>query len=128
EPIFQERGWVVLRQENRYLGAARNQAARRAHGEFLLFMDDDNYAKPHEVSTLVRVAERTGADIVTAFMDMFEGNSPPQPGQRPCCRWLFAGTDMLAGIARNCFGDANALVRRTTFDRLGGFTEDHGVT
>ena len=128
EPLFQARGWVVLRQENRYLGAARNAAAHRATGAYLLFMDDDNCAKPHEVSTLVGVAERTSADIVTAFMDMFEGDNPPQPGQVPCCRWLFAGTDSLAAIARNCFGDANALVRRTTFDRLGGFTEDHGVT
>ena len=31
------------------------------------------------------------------------------------------------GVFRNCFGDANALVRRTTFEALGGFTEDSGV-
>src|SRR5207253_8691679 len=115
EGPFRARGWRLLRQENRYLGAARNAAARRARGEYLLFMDDDNCAKPHELSTLVRVAARTGADVVTTFMDMFEGDGPPGAGAGPACRWLFAGVGPLAGIARNCFGDANALVRRDAF-------------
>jgi GT2 family glycosyltransferase len=44
-------------------------------------------------------------------------------------RWLFAGVPSLAvGLSRNCFGDANSLVRRSAFDAVGGFTEDHGVT
>src|SRR5262249_54861778 len=57
-----------------------------------------------------------------------EGDEPPSEGQKPCCRWLFAGLDTMAGIARNCFGDANALVRRSVFFALDGFTEDRGVT
>src|SRR5262249_24996565 len=100
----------------------------QARGEYLLFMDDDNYARPHEISTLVAVAQRTGADIVSTFMDLFEGDEPPSEGQKPCCRWLFAGLDTMAGIARNCYGDANALVRRSVFFALDGFTEDRGVT
>ncbi len=32
----------VLLESNRYLGAARNCAARMAEGEYLLFHDDDN--------------------------------------------------------------------------------------
>jgi GT2 family glycosyltransferase len=128
EPLFLARGWRLVRQANRYLGAARNTAARHACGEYLLFMDDDNCAKPEEISSLVRAAERTGADIVTTFMDFFQGAQPPADGQAPLCRWLYAGVDSLAGVARNCFGDANALVRRSAFEALGGFTEDQGVT
>ena len=31
------------------------------------------------------------------------------------------------GIFKNCFGDASALVQRSAFDALRGFTEDAGV-
>lgn len=65
EAEFADRDWQLLRQENRYLGAARNHAARRARGDYLLFMDDDNVAKPHEISTYVRAAQVSGADILT---------------------------------------------------------------
>lgn len=126
EAPFRARGWRIVRQSNRYLGAARNSAARAAHGEYLLFMDDDNCARPHELSTLVRVALHTGADILTPLMDVFEGTEPPQPGSAKH-RWLWLGAAPAVGVFRNCFGDANALVRRATFERLGGFTEDHGV-
>jgi GT2 family glycosyltransferase len=91
-------------------------------------MDDDNIARPHEIGTFVRAALNSGADILTTFIDFFKGELPPDPGQPPLCRWLFAGVESLAGIARNCFGDANALVRRVVFERLGGFTEDRGTT
>ncbi|MFO0948420.1 MAG: glycosyltransferase family A protein [Planctomycetota bacterium] len=127
EPVFQSRGWRILRQENRYLGAARNAAARAARGEYLLFMDDDNVAKPQEISTFVRIAENTQADIVTCLIDMFPGEGQPEPGSPSNCRWLIAGLASYLGIVKNCFGDANALVRRTSFEALGGFTEDYGV-
>lgn len=39
-----------MRTENQYLGAARNTGAQFARGQYIVFMDDDNYAKPHEVS------------------------------------------------------------------------------
>eukprot|EP00959_Pyramimonas_sp_CCMP1952_P228579 4778765-Pyramimonas_sp.AAC.1 len=54
EANFERRGWQIVRSENLYLGGARNKAARYTKGEFILFMDDDNYAKPHEISTFVR--------------------------------------------------------------------------
>lgn len=127
EPLFLAHGWPLVRQANRYLGAARNTAVRHARGDYLLFMDDDNLARPHELSTLVRAAGRSGADVLTTFMDFFEGDRPPA-SEIPLCRWLFAGTDSLVGVARNCYGDANALVRRCVFDNLGGFTEEQGVT
>ena len=124
ERAFQERDWQLVRQENRYLGAARNNAARHARGEYLLFMDDDNYAKPHEISTFVRAALSTGADILTSPMDVFQGTEAPRAARH---RWLWLGGAPMVGVFRNCFGDANALVRKRAFHSVGGFTEDHGV-
>ena len=123
-PEFGARDWQLVYQENRYLGAARNAAARRATGEYLLFMDDDNLAKPHELDVFVRVALRTGADILTCFVDSFTGDSPWAEGAQ-VMRDTPVGDCLASGIVKNVFGDANALIRRSTFEALGGFSEDY---
>jgi O-antigen biosynthesis protein len=61
EKDFAERNWKIVRQSNRYLGAARNAAAAAADGEWLLFMDDDNYAAPEEIRTFVTARPRCPA-------------------------------------------------------------------
>jgi glycosyltransferase involved in cell wall biosynthesis/GT2 family glycosyltransferase len=124
---FARRGWRIVRHAtNRYPGAARNTAARHARGQFLLFMDDDNVAKPEEVSTLVAAARASKADIVTCFLDVFQGDAPPD-GQAPLHRWPFVGGSLGLGLLRNCFGDTNSLVRADVYRALGGMTEDHGT-
>lgn len=121
-------GWRLLVQENRYLGAARNFGARHLTGDYLLFMDDDNVAKPHEISTLVAVANRTGAEIVTTFCDVFEVDETLAGAEPPPLRYTPFGPDPALGVLSNCYGDANALYERQAFDKLGGFTEDYGIT
>ena len=124
---FARRGWRIIRQENRYLGAARNAAARHATGEYLLFMDDDNVAKPKEIECFVRAAVKTEADIVTCPSSVFTGELPPCDDSEPDCLWLPLGSALGVGLIRNGFGDANALVKRQLFERVGGFTEDYGI-
>lgn len=126
EPRFRERGWKILREPNRYLGAARNRAATVAEGDYLLFMDDDNVAKPHEISTFVQAAQRTGADLLFCLFDRFEGRGAPT-STTPFHRHLFSGMKTPVGLLRNSFGDANSLIRRDRFWEIGGFTEDVGV-
>jgi glycosyltransferase involved in cell wall biosynthesis len=121
-------GWRLLVQENRYLGAARNHGLSHATGEYLMFMDDDNVAKPHEISTLVAVAQRTGAGIVTAFCDVFESEITLTGRTPPPMRFTPFGSDPALGALSNCYGDANALYSRQVLDQLGGFTEDYGIT
>jgi glycosyltransferase involved in cell wall biosynthesis len=124
-PEFARRGWQLLRNsENRYPGAPRNLAARHARGEYLMLMDDDNCAKPHELSTFMRVARKTGADILTCCLDTFTGADAPHVELKPRSRWVFVGDDAATGAIRNCFGDTNSLIRREVFLSLGGFHED----
>eukprot|EP00276_Gloeochaete_wittrockiana_P006653 CAMPEP_0184652948 /NCGR_PEP_ID=MMETSP0308-20130426/10663_1 /TAXON_ID=38269 /ORGANISM="Gloeochaete witrockiana, Strain SAG 46.84" /LENGTH=642 /DNA_ID=CAMNT_0027088129 /DNA_START=654 /DNA_END=2582 /DNA_ORIENTATION=+ len=127
EPQFLKHGWKILRQENKYLGAARNAAARHARGQYLLFMDDDNYAKPHEISTFVSVALATDVDVLTSFVHFFTGNDRPNHDDARKPPYMFLGGAPGIGALRNCFGDANSFVKRSVFLEIGGFTEDFGV-
>ena len=54
------------------------------------------------------------------------GGQPPEHDDSTE-RWLPLGPATTVGLFKNCYGDANALVRRDAFDALGGFTEDPGV-
>ncbi len=129
EQRFAVRGWRVLRQENLYIGAARNHAAREAEGEFLIFMDDDNIAKPDEIACFVRAALTSGQDVVVSMMDCFEGLGDPLPVGHPGhWRELFLGGPLSAALFENTLGDANLFVRREVYQKLGGFSEMKQIT
>jgi len=123
---FGAKGWTLIRQENRYLGAARNAAARSAKGDYLFILDDDNLLRPDGIERAVQIAQQTGADIVTAVMALFRGPSGIYPTW-PDELWVFPGGMPLRGLFDNSFGDASALVRRELLLELGGFTEDRAV-
>ena len=127
ENDFEQRGWQVIYQPNLYLGASRNTAARNAKGKYLLFMDDDNFAKPHEIETFVKIAEESSTDILTCFSDTFEGNKKPDD-RKTVHRVTPIGPDIATGMFLNVFGDSNCFVRRSAFNKIGGFTEDFGVS
>lgn len=126
EKVPEFRDVKVIRQENKYLGASRNTAARSANGEYLLFMDDDNVAKDHEVETFVRAMELTNVDILTCFADEFEHTEYPVEGDA-IDRHTPLGASLSVGFFRNCYGDSNAFIRRSAFEALGGFTEEYRI-
>lgn len=117
---FAPKGWQVMQQVNRGPGAARNQAAQLAKGEFLFFMDDDNYAKRDEITTFVNVAAYTGADVLTCVNDYFFGNDPPPYGLTPTGRWVPIGDAKTVGMFQNMYGDTNAMIRKSAFEEVGG--------
>jgi hypothetical protein len=47
---WENKGWKVVREPQRWLGAARNTGARHASGKFIVFLDDDDLMKPQKVS------------------------------------------------------------------------------
>ena len=122
---FAKRGWQVIQQPNLSPGAARNRAASVARGRYLIFMDDDNYAKPHEIETFVGVAEHTGADAITCFRDAFNGNDYPPLGKLASQRIPALGMSISVSTFINCFGDTNALISKKAYQAVGGYNEQH---
>lgn len=126
-PEFVSHHWLLLKRPAHYLGAARNEAARHATGEFLFFLDDDNYLKPHALHTLVGAARASAAHVLTSLNEKWPSMNTPPAQHDSTERWLPLGASTAVGVFKNCFGDANALVLRSAFFALRGFTEDPNV-
>lgn len=55
---------VVIHQENRGIGGARNTGLKVANGKYIGFMDNDDLIHPQMFEILVSIAEKEQADIV----------------------------------------------------------------
>jgi len=127
EDSFRSKNWKIIRQQNKYLGAARNEAVRNASGEYIVFADDDNYPQPHELEVFVGVMQKTGADILTSGMEVFFGKDVTKRPKRGEFLGLPLGPCIGLGFLENVFGDANCCIKKSAFQRIGGFTEDYGI-
>ncbi|PWB82312.1 MAG: hypothetical protein C3F11_12580 [Methylocystaceae bacterium] len=117
----------IIRSANRYLGAARNLAASHARGEYILFHDDDNLAELDEIEIFVRAAIASGNEILTSQYWMFNSNDGDAWPQKKKLAYFPIGIGGVFSFFRNRFGDANALIEKNAFERIGGFTELRGV-
>jgi O-antigen biosynthesis protein len=116
-------------QRSTEIGEARNRAAQKARGEYLLFVDDHTILPPESLSTLVQIARRTKADIVTSTISFFIGSPNGRAEDRlEHSRRPFLGADVATGAFVNGFGSPNALVTRRAFDALGGFSAEAVTT
>jgi len=107
---------VLLRQENRGTGAARNTGIARSSGEFLAFLDDDDIWVERKLSLQMQAFEAAPeTDAVYGHTQQFV--SPELgDGQRARLRHL-DGQVAPAPIA------PAMLIRRAAFDRVGPFDE-----
>lgn len=99
-------------------GHARNILAKLAKSEFVLFMDDDNIAMPHEIAVFSRMQSIVGADVVTTAMLKIFNKQVDLWTPRI---WTPVGFDLSASAFENQMGDANFLVNRKIFLEAGGF-------
>ena len=132
QPLLDRLGVRLLRQDNLYLGAARNAAARATESDYLLFLDDDDIAFPTLVSTLVGAAEATGADVMgclNLFMEESRrGEAHPYPDRfKQKASYVPLGGPLSLAPVENVLGSATALIRRSAYAAAGGYTEEYGV-
>jgi len=117
----------IVRQENKYLGAARNFGVRQSTGKYVIFVDDDNLLTCEAIGKLVSAIEYSGYDILTTLLKEGWGADLPTFTQmHHGNRWLLLGPLEL-GVHQNVFGDAMGIYRKTLLEKLP-FHELHGVT
>ena len=110
-----------MQQDNRGPGAARNNGAKHAKGEFIMFMDDDNFANRKKLPPSSPLPHSGRLACTNEYFYGLE-----LPGNRPPIgRWVPLGAATTVGMFQNLYGDTNAMIRRKVLD-LGGFPEDYG--
>ncbi|MFZ1119174.1 MAG: glycosyltransferase [Candidatus Binataceae bacterium] len=118
-----KKGLRIITRRTGYSKDMRDVTAAHARGDYLLFMDDHTVAKPEQVTTLVEVAEHSGADVLTSFLDLYTGYEPPDEAISLGCR-LFLGAAVISGVFRNYYGQGGIFLRKEALLRVGGFATD----
>lgn len=81
-----------IMQENRGISAARNTGIDAAHGDWLMFLDSDDFIEPYTVEDLLIVGNRTGASIVKGYH--CRGEHCAKKGKIPDAR-VYTGNEQL---------------------------------
>ena len=121
----------IIRQENQYLGAARNRGIQEASGEYIIFFDDDNIAFPNMISTFVNAIIGSQAQVCTSGMKyLHKASGKNQADDESSVSIIFLGGNVtnVYGIFVNTFGDATAIYDKKALLATNGFHEKHGVT
>lgn len=118
---FKEKKWKIIRQENLYLGAARNRAVKESKGSFVVFFDDDDYFRPHALSTFVKAFYNSKSDVLTCFNSVF--NSKIEPVEKDIKAISIFTGDIASAIFENSLGPATIFIRKDVFLKIGGYTE-----
>ena len=71
----------VIHKENAGVSAARNDALERARGEYLQFLDSDDWLAPEATKLLVRSAREHGCDMVIADFYRVSGERVSHKGE-----------------------------------------------
>ena len=71
----------VIHKENAGVGFARNTGIEAASGEYIGFVDSDDYIKPEMYDTLYNAALKTNADLVVSGISFVGGNTFGKSGE-----------------------------------------------
>jgi glycosyltransferase involved in cell wall biosynthesis len=124
--------WLLLRivrQENKFPGAARNIGIQYANTPYVIFLDDDDIAFPNFIETYRRAATFSGADVITSQLQLFSDEFG-EPNEKELLfgeRWAFSAGPVALGVVANCFGGVSAIFKKELFSAIGYFHEIYGV-
>nr|MCR5813402.1 glycosyltransferase [Desulfovibrio sp.] len=127
EPVFAQRNWQLLRLENGFVGRARNAEAKEAHGDWLLFFDDDNVATPEMLTKFAKAAQASSNQAITTAFTVFDSATEKPQAQNLRETYCPLGSIVSFSAIHNTIGDTTTLIKKELFCAMQGFTTDYGV-
>lgn len=109
----------VIHQKNGGGGAAKNTGLRAATGEYLSFVDSDDYLEPGSYSHMLTLMKENGADVVRcSFRNVFRTRSVDNEYAPGCT--VETGTEFLTRFTNDwtCGLLWNKLYKRSLFDGI----------
>jgi GT2 family glycosyltransferase/glycosyltransferase involved in cell wall biosynthesis len=129
-----KRGWDFYSQENAFVDAARNSAARRGNGDLILFVDSDDVPARNAIARMREAITLSGDDaIICASYYFASKNKPFDPATGevlipPYATCIPLGIDLVGGLINPAaFGGSMFIIRRSVFEEMGGFRELRGA-
>ena len=102
---------------------ARNLGARMAHGRWLAFLDADDDWAPEKLAKQLALADDQVSLIYTDRMNFGDLGRVKERQSESVALW--EGDVFEPLLLGNFITLSSVLIRKSTFDRLGGFSEDH---
>ena len=113
----------VIHQENKGLSGARNEGIDAASGEYLAFVDSDDYVSPHFIEELYQLLQDTGCAIGQCRFSYVKGDGLVEEGDSAFC--IYRGESLMEQLygpeeKATCFVVAwNKLYRAELFKETG---------
>lgn len=110
----------VVHSLNKGLASARNLGLDHIRGEYISFVDSDDWIEPHTIETLISTAINTGADIAVAGRCSEYIGKTVSTQKKDYDIKVFQGEEILEAYAKGVFYDVvwNKLYCRECFDRI----------
>lgn len=113
----------VLHKQNGGLSSARNSGIKMSTGQFLYFLDSDDYITPQCIEILVQYQSQNGVDIVAGNFQIIGNNNIPLNTKDVCLNSYYQM--MQAIINKQTYVmSCNKLVSRKIFDKYSLFFRD----
>lgn len=113
----------IKHQQNKNASAARNTAILNSNGEYIAFLDDDDYFLPSKISEQLRLLkENPDCDMVcTNYTKQYKNKTYKIGSLKNQAKGDF--TDLILSGKIDLCGGSTLLVKRSVVSKIGGFDE-----
>lgn len=113
----------VIHKQNGGLSSARNMALQRCHGDYICFLDSDDLLHPQALEIMIKAAEDSMADMVTAKLLEFSASNVEASAIKSVNTKTLSHSKVIANLYPSLFGEISVtacgkLYRKEIFETI----------